>query len=377
MYTFGLIGFPISGSLSPWIHARFLREINQKGKYELFEVSSEEDLEHTLHSLMAKGMNGCNVTVPYKETILPFIDHVDKDAKRIGAINTIVIKDGKTYGYNTDGKGYVRSLETRYPQIFNKSLRVLILGAGGAARGIYSALMNENCTEISIANRTSSSAKEITQMNNTKITSSVLSLEEAEKKLASYDLVIQTTSVGMKPNDKEMIISLENIQKETVVSDIVYQPIETQILKEAKLRHCQIHYGHTMLLYQAQYAFELWTKERPQIGLMDKELQQILEGKQMLTGKQKRFLRSKANTLRPIFQVGKAGVNDNMNEQINEALEKRELIKISILQNCLEDKDTIAEEIAAGTDCTIVQIIGNNIVIYKESVDNKTIILPQ
>lgn len=97
----------------------------------------------------------------------------------------------------------------------------------------------------------------------------------------------------------------------------------------------------------------------------------------MLTGKQKRFLRSKANTMRPIFQVGKAGVNDNMIEQINEALEKRELIKISILQNCLEDKDTIAEEIAAGTDCKIVQIIGNNIVIYKESVDNKTIILPQ
>lgn len=97
----------------------------------------------------------------------------------------------------------------------------------------------------------------------------------------------------------------------------------------------------------------------------------------MLTGKQKRFLRSKANTLRPIFQVGKAGVNENMIEQINEALEKRELIKISILQNCLEDKDTIANEIAAGTNGEIAQIIGNNIVVYKESIDHKTIILPQ
>lgn len=97
----------------------------------------------------------------------------------------------------------------------------------------------------------------------------------------------------------------------------------------------------------------------------------------MLTGKQKRFLRSKANSLRPIFQVGKSGVNDNMIEQINEALEKRELIKISILQNCLEDKDTIAEEISAGTNSEVAQIIGNNIVLYKESVDHKTIILPQ
>lgn len=97
----------------------------------------------------------------------------------------------------------------------------------------------------------------------------------------------------------------------------------------------------------------------------------------MLTGKQKRFLRSKANTMRPIFQVGKAGVNDNMIEQINEALEKRELIKISILQNCMDDKETIADEIAAGTNGEIAQIIGNNMIVYKESTDNKTIILPQ
>ncbi|HLR74243.1 MAG TPA: ribosome assembly RNA-binding protein YhbY [Virgibacillus sp.] len=96
----------------------------------------------------------------------------------------------------------------------------------------------------------------------------------------------------------------------------------------------------------------------------------------MLTGKQKRFLRSKANQLRPIFQVGKSGVNENMIEQINEALEKRELIKISILQNCLEDKDTIAQDISTGTNSEVAQIIGNNIVLYKESVDHKTIILP-
>ncbi|MGP4107202.1 ribosome assembly RNA-binding protein YhbY [Virgibacillus sp. L01] len=96
----------------------------------------------------------------------------------------------------------------------------------------------------------------------------------------------------------------------------------------------------------------------------------------MLTGKQKRFLRSKANQLKPIFQVGKTGVNDNMIEQISEALEKRELIKVSILQNCMEDKNTVAEKLSAGTEAEIAQIIGNNIVLYKESQENKHIQLP-
>lgn len=96
----------------------------------------------------------------------------------------------------------------------------------------------------------------------------------------------------------------------------------------------------------------------------------------MLTGKQKRFLRSKAHHLKPIFQVGKTGVNENMIEQISEALEKRELLKVSVLQNCMEDKNTVAEQLAEGTESDIVQIIGNNIVLYKESEENKQLILP-
>lgn len=278
MYRFGLIGYPISHSLSPWIHSSFLKQVNQEGVYDLFEVAPDESLEVALEKLKKKGINGCNVTVPYKEQIIPFLDHIDQEAKNIGAVNTIVFKDGKTHGYNTDGKGYVRSLKTQFPLVFDQDVRVLIIGAGGAARGIYRALLDMNCTEISIANRTLSTAKNITQMNETTIVSHALSLEDAEEKLSLYDVVIQTTSVGMKPRDQEMIISLTNIQKDTIVSDIVYQPIETQFLKEAANRQCRIHYGHTMLLYQAQYAFELWTNKHPEIGLMAEELQNVLEG---------------------------------------------------------------------------------------------------
>lgn len=279
MYTFGLIGYPIKHSLSPWIHTTFLEQKNLMGTYELFEVSPQGSIEQTLQDLKGKGINGCNVTVPYKETVLPYLDEVDESAVKIGAVNTIVFKNGKSYGYNTDGKGYVRSLETRFPDVFKPSLRILLIGAGGAARGIYSALLERDCQEVSIANRTISSAERIQKINETEIKSVVMSLEEAEEQLASYDVVIQTTSVGMKPHEKESILSLTNIRPGTIVSDIVYQPIETTFLKEAAIHQCHVHYGHTMLLYQAQYAFELWTGIRPEIGTMDEQLQHILEGK--------------------------------------------------------------------------------------------------
>lgn len=279
MYTFGLIGYPIKHSLSPWIHTTFLEQKNLEGTYELFEVSPEESMEKKLQTLTDKGVHGCNVTVPYKETVLPYLDEIDESAVEIGAVNTIVFKKGKSYGYNTDGKGYVRSLETSFPHVFNPSLRILLLGAGGAARGIYSALLEKECKEVSIANRTLSAAENIRKINHTGTKSVVMSLEEAEDQLASYDVVIQTTSVGMKPHEDQTVVSLKNIRAGAIVSDIVYQPIETTFLREAAARQCHVHHGHTMLLYQAQYAFELWTGLRPEIGTMNEQLQHILEGK--------------------------------------------------------------------------------------------------
>lgn len=278
MYTFGLIGYPIKHSLSPWIHTTFLEQRDLKGSYELFEVLPQDSIEKELQTLKNKGVQGCNITVPYKETVLPYLDEVDESAVEIGAVNTIVFKNGKSYGYNTDGKGYVRSLETSFPHVFNPSLRILLIGAGGAARGIYSALLKKDCNEVSIANRTLTSAESIRKINQTETKSVVMSLEDAEEQLNSYDVIIQTTSVGMKPHEEESILSLKNIRKGTIVSDIVYQPIETRFLREAAVRQCHVHHGHTMLLYQAQYAFELWTGTRPEIGTMDKQLQHILEG---------------------------------------------------------------------------------------------------
>lgn len=280
MYQLGLIGYPIKHSLSPWIHEHFLKKTNLSGSYDIIEISLEENFSERIQQLRDQQIDGFNITVPYKQTIIPFLDELDANAKRIGAVNTVVLKDGKWIGYNTDGIGYVRSLEEAYPELFtNKSSRVLLLGAGGAARGIYDALTTSGFTYVDLANRTLSSAEEIAELKLPHTKTKTFTLQEAEARLAEYDVIIQTTSVGMKPHIDKMVISLNHLKPETIVSDIVYQPLETTFLKTAQAKGAKIHYGHTMLLYQAQYAFEIWTNQQVEVGDMDEQLKSILEGR--------------------------------------------------------------------------------------------------
>lgn len=280
MYQLGLIGYPIKHSLSPWIHEHFLKKTNLSGSYDIIEISLEENFSERIQQLRDQQIDGFNITVPYKQTIIPYLDELDANAKRIGAVNTVVLKDGKWIGYNTDGIGYVRSLEEAYPELFtNKSSRVLLLGAGGAARGIYDALTTSGFTYVDLANRTLSSAEEIAELKLPHTETKTFTLQEAEARLAEYDVIIQTTSVGMKPHIDKMVISLNHLKPETIVSDIVYQPLETTFLKTAQAKGAKIHYGHTMLLYQAQYAFEIWTNQQVEVGDMDEQLKSILEGR--------------------------------------------------------------------------------------------------
>lgn len=280
MYRFGLIGFPIKQSLSPWIHENFLKRVNMQGDYSLIEIDPENNFKEEIDKLKTKELDGFNVTVPYKQKIIPYLDNIDMEAEKIGAVNTVVHKEGKWFGYNTDGKGYIRSLENKFPNAFaRKDVRVLIVGAGGAARGIYYAFVTKGIKHIDITNRTLESAKDIAELALSSTSTSILSLTEAEKKVHQYDVIIQTTSVGMKPEKQTSIMSLDGIKKDSIISDIVYQPIETAFLKQARTLGAAIHYGHTMLLYQAQYAFEIWTNKRVPMNKMDKELERILKGR--------------------------------------------------------------------------------------------------
>ncbi|MFC4558884.1 shikimate dehydrogenase [Virgibacillus kekensis] len=276
----GLIGFPIGHSLSPWIHGRFLEKSDIAGEYESIQISPEDSFEEELERIKTEGINGFNVTVPYKTKIVPYLDGLDKNAAAIGAVNTVVYKDGQWIGYNTDGTGYVAALNSKFPSFSkDKSRKVLIIGAGGASRGIYYALVAEGFTRIDIANRTAESAHAIAAVDREGVQTDVLTLIEAENNLGEYDLVIQTTSVGMKPNVEGKVMSLQSIEEGCIASDIVYQPIQTAFLQEAQAKGAAIHYGHTMLLYQAQAAFELWTNKKVPIGNMDQQLKNILEGR--------------------------------------------------------------------------------------------------
>ncbi|MDL4841470.1 shikimate dehydrogenase [Aquibacillus rhizosphaerae] len=273
----GLIGFPINHSLSPWIHHQFLRKAGIAGDYRLYETS-EANLEKTILKLKEDNVNGFNITVPYKQKIMPFLDELDSDAEKIGAVNTVVNDKGKWKGYNTDGFGYVQSVKTAHPDVFKENTKVLILGAGGAARGIYRALVQEKFHTVDIANRTTNKATQLLELKEVQTNTNVLSFEEAEQQLMKYNFIVQTTSVGMKPNIDEQVISLRNISPNTLVSDIVYQPLMTTLLKEAADFGALIHQGHAMLLYQAQLAFEIWTGE--QIAAKDilKQLDSRLRG---------------------------------------------------------------------------------------------------
>lgn len=275
-YNFGLIGYPIKQSLSPWIHKQFMEMTNIEGSYELMEIDVNSDFAKEIKHLKNSNINGFNVTVPYKEKIIPFLDRLDVQAEKMGAVNTVLFKNGEWIGYNTDGIGYVRSLMDKFPQLKKeKEKHLLILGAGGAAKGIYHALIASGFNDITIANRSLERAKAIAAAE---ASTKVITLEEAQQQTEKYDIIIQTTSVGMKPNVDQSVIALTKLKDGAIVSDIVYQPLVTSLLKQAMKLGANIHYGHTMLLYQAQYAFEIWTNKRPEVSQLDGQLKKILEG---------------------------------------------------------------------------------------------------
>lgn len=275
-YTFGLIGYPIKHSLSPWIHRKFFKQTGLDGTYTTIEIKPDDSFAEAIGNLKEANLDGFNVTVPYKEKIIAYLDEIDEQAKRIGAVNTVLRKDGKWIGYNTDGLGYMRALLHKYPELANnKEINVLLLGAGGAAKGILHALLHHGYTNITIANRSLERAETLALADNS---INVVSLDEAEQTLHSFQLIIQTTSVGMKPHAEATIISLQSVTDRAIVSDIVYQPLKTALLQQAEEQGARIHFGHSMLLYQAQYAFEIWTSKRPEMDALDEQLKKELEG---------------------------------------------------------------------------------------------------
>lgn len=255
---FAVIGHPIQHSLSPLMHNANFKALQIDASYEALNIP-EKHFALIKEIIAEKGLNGFNVTIPHKMNIIPYLDGMDDNAKAIGAVNTVHIVDGKWYGYNTDGVGYVKGLLDTYPQV--KDARILILGAGGASKGIAYALSQVVTKKVTVANRTMS------RFEHWHIDVETVSLAYAESHLAQFDVIINTTPLGMNGN-QDVAIDLVHLKPSAIVSDIVYNPAMTPILEQAKQKGNDVYNGLDMFVYQGAESFKIWTQRHAAIDVM-------------------------------------------------------------------------------------------------------------
>jgi shikimate dehydrogenase len=267
-----VLGFPISHSLSPRIHNFWIKKYNILAEYMAIEVKPE-NLKQFIDLMPKNGFIGCNLTIPLKEKALEIMANVDPFAKFIGAINTIIIKDGYFFGTNTDFVGFARSLKEGAEKFYSNynftEKTALVLGAGGAAKAVIFALLSMNFKKIIIANRNIQRANEIKQnaVENFKVSPSqieITSWNEKENFLKDTDVLINTTSLGMKGKE-ELEINISSLPSTAIVNDIVYNPIKTNLLKQAESLNLNTIDGLGMLLNQAAPAFEAWFNLKPTV----------------------------------------------------------------------------------------------------------------
>ena len=258
----GIIGYPIGHSISPIFQQAGLDHLGIDATYEKWEVTPE-GVGDFVAGLRAPGTLGINITVPHKQAVIPFLDEVDEWATAAGAVNTIVNHDGHLTGHNTDGPGFLRALlvETGYDP---SRTRALILGAGGAARGILLALVRGGGGSLVIANRTLERAETLAQLSSDNgVGSEAISLsgDALTEAAASANLIVNCTTMGMShgPDEHGSPISAAQIPATAIVNDVVYTPLLTPILKEAAAAGATALGGLHMLVYQGVLSFQMWT----------------------------------------------------------------------------------------------------------------------
>ena len=269
-----LLGSPVAHSISPQMHNEAFKSLDLDYRYLAFDVKIEE-LETVVNGLRAMGARGFNLTMPHKNAMCALCDELSPAAKIIGAVNTVVIENGKFIGHTTDGTGYLRALKD--DDIHYEGKKITILGAGGAATSIFVQAALDGAKEISIFSRRSrfferaeSIIKALSSETSCKISLYDFSDESVlRQEIAESDLLINGTSVGMEPNtDASIIEDSTMFHKDLVVSDVIYEPRETKLLKLAKQAGCKTQNGLYMLLYQGAEAFTLWTNQEMPVELI-------------------------------------------------------------------------------------------------------------
>ena len=278
----GIIGYPLSHTLSPSMHNFIYQKLGIDVEYKKWEISPN-NLKSHIEKINNENFIGANITVPFKEKIVPLLDEIRNEAKFTGAVNTIVKNNNKLIGYNTDVYGIEQTLDIKLKNdVINNAV---IFGAGGAAKAAFFVLLQRGLNNLTIVNRTKSNAlKMISKFNNVNCDQTIITLnEKSQIKSAclSADLIINTTILGMKGSGYEDISPIDStfIDSNSVIFDMVYNPTKTPLIKIALERNANIIEGLNMLVYQAIKSIELWTGIRPSFDDMYSKCKEILEGK--------------------------------------------------------------------------------------------------
>ena len=259
-----LIGFFGSTYKTSKMYAMYNAAFQALGLNYVYVPLIVKDLEKAIEGIRHLGIKAIGVTIPYKIDVMPYLDELDSDARRIGAVNAIVNHNGKLLGANTDGKGAVKALQ-EVSTIAGKN--VVLLGAGGAARAIAFAIADAGGNVV-IVNRTKEAAADLAKAVDCRYET----VDKLEQTIKGADVVINATSVGMAPTENESLVKKEFLSSEIVVMDLVSHPKETKLLREAKERGCKIVYGDRMLFWQGVLKFELYTGVEPPIKVMEEAI---------------------------------------------------------------------------------------------------------
>ena len=267
--TYCIIGDPIERSLSPAMHNAAFNSVGLNCTYIAFRVPKWE-LSMSVHSLRANNISGFNVTIPHKVDIMSYIDELDSSAKKAKAVNTVHNIEGTFKGYNTDVQGFIEPLHKR--GISFNGMKILLIGSGGSARAIIAALSKEiGITNIIIANRTKKNADELISIaSNLGLRADFTTLENVGEHALKSDLIIKSIPSGL--NDEQSIVNYDHIRKDSIVYDIVYMPMMTNLIQQAKKAKATVIYGYEMLLAQGARAFEIWTGINAPVEAMKKAL---------------------------------------------------------------------------------------------------------
>lgn len=267
---FGIVGHPVSHSLSPAMHNAAIQHLGIDATYDRFDIAPDnpEDLANFTYETDVNQIGGFSVTMPYKTAMMQYMDYYDPLAKAVGAINTVVNENSELIGYNTDVTGALAALQEKTEL---KGKKALVLGAGGAARAIAYVLKEGGAT-VYVHNRTMQKAQELCDEFELE------TIELDHVAAAQFDVIVNTTPVGMLPNTQESLLHAEQISSHAVVMDIITKPLKTQLIQEAEKAGATVITGERMLLHQAVSQFELWFPEhKAPVEVMEKALYAALE----------------------------------------------------------------------------------------------------